>query len=100
MIPATKTEPGAIDRAEVRAFQERYGIKVDGKVGRQTWDQVKLIEQAYSEEAADNAFLERQLDECKSKPEKQCSPWGFLAGAVALVVAWATGILDFVSALF
>lgn len=93
MIPQTDAEVGPADPHWTYQFQKRYGIKFDGVYGRQVQGQIACIEGAYAEMYA------RWL-EASRKPEIKCSPWGFLAGAVTTAVAWMTGALDWLHAIF
>lgn len=63
--------------AEIKSFQKRQGLKVDGKIGRQTFNRVLKMEA-----------------ELKNKPQTQCTVWGALLALGAVTVAWGVGLLD------
>lgn len=91
-ILRTTRSPGKIDPAEVRRFQEHYGIQVDGMFGSQSLGQALEIEAAYE-------ALQEKCWGLEDRPEPQCTLWGALLTALGMAAAWAFGLFDWLSSL-
>lgn len=84
MVTTTKRKPGKVSAAEVRNFQRRYGIKVDGKFGSQSMGQLLQLELAHDMLAS----------KPEPKPAVNVSVGGGLVAILAVFAAWAAGLFE------